>query len=119
DRILRLLRGVTIASGLDALSQGMEGYVSKRATAFGDVLALEVCRLVRRWLHVAAREPDDQDARAQMLHAAMLSGCVIAQSGTTLVHGMGYPYTLQCGMPHGLANGLLLAPVFRFNASQV
>jgi alcohol dehydrogenase class IV len=49
----------------------------------------------------------------------MLSGCVIAQSGTTLVHGMGYYYTLHCGVQHGLANGLLLAPVFRHNAAHL
>lgn len=114
-----LPREVTIATGLDALSQGMEGYVSLRSTPLGDVLALEVVRLVRRWLPVAVREPENLEARGQMMHAAMLSGCVIAQSGTTLVHGMGYYYTLRCGLAHGLANGLLLGPVFRFNAKHL
>jgi alcohol dehydrogenase class IV len=114
-----LPRHMTIATGLDALSQAMEGIVSRSATALGDVLALEVCRLVRRWLPVAVAAPEDLEARAAMLHAAMLSGCVIAQSGTTLVHGMGYYYTLHCGVQHGLANGLLLGPVFRYNARHV
>jgi alcohol dehydrogenase class IV len=51
-----------------------------------------------------------------MLHAAMLSGIIVAQSGTTLVHGMGYSYTIECDIAHGLANALLLAPLFLHNA---
>lgn len=109
-------RHVTINTGLDALSQAMEGMLSLKSTAFGDLLALEICRLVKRWLPRAAHAPDDLEARAQMLQAAMLSGCVIAQSGTTLVHGAGYYLTLEFGVAHGLANALLLPPVFYHNA---
>ena len=108
---------ITADTGLDALSQAMEGFVSKKSTVMGDVLALEACRLVKHWLPRAVAEPSNLDARGNMLLAATLSGCVIAQSGTTLVHGMGYYYTLHCGVQHGLANGLLLAPVFRHNAA--
>ncbi|HOD50550.1 MAG TPA: iron-containing alcohol dehydrogenase [Candidatus Hydrogenedentes bacterium] len=107
---------ITADTGLDALSQAMEGLVSKKSTALGNILALEACRLVSQWLPRAVHEPSNLEARGNMLVAAMLSGCVIAQSGTTLVHGMGYYYTLHCGVQHGLASGLLLAPVFRHNA---
>jgi len=109
-------RSVTVSTGLDALSQAMEGLVSLRTTPLGDLLAVEVCRIVKKWLPRAASEPGNLDARSQMLFAAMLSGCVIAQSGTTLVHGMGYCFTLENGMAHGLANALLLTPVFQYNA---
>ncbi len=112
-------RSVTIATGLDALSQVMEGLVSRNATPPGDVLALDACRLVRRWLPVAVREPGSLEAREAMLRVAMYSGVIIAQSGTTMVHGMGYYYTLRHGLAHGLANGLLLAPMFAFNAREV
>lgn len=112
-----LPRNVTIATGLDALSQAMEGIVSKRATPVGDVLASDAIGRIIRYLPRAADHGEtDDEARAEMMYAAMLAGAVIAQSGTTLVHGMGYYYTLECGIAHGLANGLLLAPVFRFNA---
>lgn len=107
---------VTIATALDALSQGMEGYVSRRATPPGDLMALQVCRLVRQALPAALHNPGDLDARASLLYAAMLSGIVIAHTGTTIVHGMGYYYTLEHGIPHGAANGLLLPPVFQWNA---
>jgi alcohol dehydrogenase class IV len=109
-------RAVTAATGWDALSQAMEGMLSKKSTPYGDTLAIETCRLVRRALPRVIAEPGDIEARGDMLHAAMLSGCVIAQSGTTLVHGAGYYYTLNCGLAHGLANALLLIPVFRVNA---
>jgi len=107
---------VTINSGLDALSQGLEGMVARNATPMGDLLALETCRIVHEWLPKVVESPNDMEARAQMLYAAMLSGCVIAQSGTTLVHGMGYAYTTECGVVHGRANALLLTPLMEFNA---
>jgi len=110
-------RDVTVATGLDVLSQGMEGFVSKNSTPMGDLLALETCRLVRENLPRVVAAPDDREARGQMLYAAMLSGCAIAQSGTTLVHGLGYYYTLRSGIAHGLANALLLRPLFRWNAA--
>lgn len=107
---------VTAHTGLDALSQVMEGAVSRRSTPVGDALAYEACAVIKQWLPRAVARPQDLEARAQMLYAAMLSGCVIAHSGTTLVHGMGYYLTLEYGVPHGLANALLLTPLFQFNA---
>ncbi len=110
-------RPVTVSTGLDVLSQAMEGIVSRKSTPTGDALALDACRRVREFLpRAVSKGTEDAEARAQMLYASMLAGCVIAQSGTTLVHGMGYYYTLECGVPHGLANGLLLTPLFRHNA---
>ncbi len=109
-------RSVTVNTGLDALSQAMEGFVSTRSTPMTDLLALETCRLVRKWLPRAAAHPNDIEARSHMLFSAMLSGCVIAQTGTTLVHGLGYYFTLEHGLAHGYANALFLTPVFQFNA---
>jgi len=106
----------TLATGLDALSQGMEGLLSRKATPMGDILALEVCLRVSEALPRVVRDPQDLAAREALLYGAMLSGVVIAQSGTTLVHGMGYYYTLEFGIAHGAANALLLPPVFAWNA---
>ena len=109
-------RSVTVNTGLDALSQAMEGVVSKKSTPKSDVLALEACRIIRRWLPAAAEDGNNAGARSQMLYAAMLSGCVIAQTATTLVHGMGYLFTTEYGVAHGMANALLLTPLFQHNA---
>jgi len=114
---LELPREVTINTGLDALSQAMEGIVSNKANAKADILAFEAIRILRKTLPVVAARPDDLDARGRMLHASMLAGCVIAQTGTTLVHGMGYYLTMESGIAHGLANALLLTPLFQHNAT--
>ena len=111
-----LPREVTVATALDALSQVMEGMLSTQSTPTGDILALDACRRIRHWLPVALEQPTQLEAREQLLYAAMLSGVVIAQSGTTLVHGMGYYYTLEHGIAHGAANALLLPPLFWWNA---
>ena len=118
ERSVSMPRNITIATGLDALSQAMEGMISRNCP-LSDPLALETVELVRRWLPVAAEYPGNLEARGAMLNAGMLSGMIIAQTGTTVVHGMGYYYTLRHGVAHGLANGLLLAPVFGFNAHQL
>ncbi len=114
---LSMPRHVTIATGLDALSQCMEGIVSKKGTPIGDTLALDGIRRICEFLPRAADNgAKDIEARTQMLYAAMVSGIVVALSGTTLVHGMGYSYTIECNIAHGLANALLLAPLFLHNA---
>ena len=110
---------VTVATALDALSQGMEGMLSLKSTPLGDTLALDVCHRVYEGLPRVLENPRDLEARGTLLYAAMLSGVIIAQSGTTLVHGMGYPYTLDYGIAHGAANALLLPPLFWWNAMHV
>ena len=107
---------ITAYTGIDALSHAMEGMISLNSTPMGEALGVDVCRQTWAWLPRAAAKPQDIEARGWMLYAAMLSGCIIAQSGTTLVHGMGYQLTLEFGLPHGLANALLLIPLFRRNA---
>jgi alcohol dehydrogenase class IV len=113
---LSLPREVTVNTGLDALSQAMEGLVSRTSTPVGDALALDATRRIRKWLPRCVQDGNDLEARGELLYASMLAGCVIAQAGTTLVHGMGYYYTLRFGVPHGRANALLLTPLFQHNA---
>ncbi|HOE66353.1 MAG TPA: iron-containing alcohol dehydrogenase [Candidatus Hydrogenedentes bacterium] len=107
---------VTADTGLDALSQAMEGIVSRASTPWTDAIALEACALIAQWLPIAVKDGRNLEARGNMLYASCLAGCVIAHAGTTLVHGMGYCYTTECGVPHGRANALLFTPLFQFNA---
>lgn len=113
---LTMPQSVTANTGLDALSQAMEGIVSLKSTPLSDLLALEACRIVCEWLPKAVGDGTDIEARSQMLYAASLTGHVISQTGTTLVHGMGYYLTIEFGIAHGLANAFLLPPIFRHNA---
>jgi len=112
---LTLSRDVTLSTALDALSQSLEGIVSKKATPISDCIAIESCKKIIEWLPVALREPDNITARYWLLFASLLSGIVIAQTGTTLVHALGYYYTLNYNVPHGIANALFLIPMFKRN----
>ncbi len=78
-------RSVTLHTGFDVLSQGIEGILSTSATPATDGLGYETIRLVREWLPRAADHPGDLEARGWMLHAAMLSGIVVARAGECVV----------------------------------
>ena len=114
ELVRTLPESVIRATALDALSQAMEGIVSRGSTPIGDSLAFEAIIRIRRALPPALQ--GQEDALAELHYAAMVAGIVIAQSGTTLVHGMGYAFTVEFGVAHGIANGLLLAPLFQYNA---
>jgi alcohol dehydrogenase class IV len=107
--------GTTAATVVDALSHAAEGYLAVRATPPARILALESLRIIGRALPVLVSGGAlSADMRDELLYASMLAGIVIAQSGTTAVHALGYSLTYFKGLDHGLANGLLLAEYFRF-----
>lgn len=108
---------ITVNTGIDALSHALEGFTSAKAQPISDALALEAIALINRYLPRAVAHGDDLEARSQVLYASMLAGMVIAQTGTTLVHGMGYAPTTKYGIPHGLANGVLMPQVMAFNGT--
>jgi len=107
-------KDITADTGLDALSHAIEGYVSRRSQPISDCLALESITTVRENLEAAVRDGENLDARAAMLCAAALGGMVIAQTGTTLLHALGYYLTLRYGVPHGRANGALIGHFLKF-----
>ncbi len=107
-------RDITADTGLDALSHAIEGYVSRRSQPISDCLAIESIRTVKENLEAAVRDGENLDAREAMLCAAALGGMVIAQTGTTLLHALGYYLTLRYGVPHGRANGALIGHYLKF-----
>jgi len=106
---------VTVNTAIDALSHNIEGYLGKRSTPVSEILALEGIRLFGSCMEsLHSRKFSSQD-RADLLYASMLGGMVISHTGTTIVHGAGYNYTYFKGVPHGKANGYLMAEYLRFN----
>jgi len=81
-------------------------------------LALKAIKLLVHHLPKVMDSPEDIKARSYVLYASLLAGMVIAQTGTILVHGMGYRITSDFGLPHGRANGLLLPWVCEFNLTE-
>ncbi len=106
---------VTVNTAIDALSHCAEGYLSKRSTPVSDMLAQEGIRLFGRCIEHLQRGKVDLADRGELLYASMLGGMVISHTGTTIVHGAGYNYTYFKGIPHGKANGYLMAEYLRFN----
>ncbi len=105
----------TVDTGVDAFCHAVEGTISRRATPLSDALALEAIRRIRHALPKVVANPDDLDARGEMLYAASVAGLVIAQAGTTMVHALGYYLTLKHGVSHGRANAALIAQCLDFN----
>jgi alcohol dehydrogenase class IV len=99
---------------VDALSHVVEGYLSKKGNLLSDALALEAIRAFGQTIPALTSRAVDLAVREQLLYISLLGGVVIAQSGTTMVHSLGYSLTYFRNIPHGRANGLLLTEYLRF-----
>jgi len=105
---------ITIDTAVDALSHLVEGYLSLRANVVASGLALQGMRIWGRCLPALRSRLFDRTVRAELMVASTLGGMTIAQTGTTVVHAMGYPLTYFHGVPHGQANGLLFAAYLKY-----
>jgi alcohol dehydrogenase class IV len=108
-------RNITVNTAIDALSHAVEGMLSLRASALSDVLARESIAAIAACFPVLeAAGTIDMDTRRKLLYASALAGMVIANTGTTAVHAMGYLLTYNKNIDHGRANGLLFANFLKF-----
>jgi alcohol dehydrogenase class IV len=107
---------VTAASGMDAITQLIESYISRRAQPIPQALCLQGLQLAWSALPVAFREPTHQQARSRMAQAALLSGMALANSGLGLAHGVAAALGVHARVPHGLACAMLLPTALRVNA---
>ncbi|MEX0887699.1 MAG: iron-containing alcohol dehydrogenase [Phycisphaeraceae bacterium] len=108
-------RPLTAAVGVDTLTHGIEAYVSRKANAMTDPLALSCIGLVGRCLARAWRDSQDADAREGMMLAACHGGMAFSNSSVCLVHGMSRPIGALFHVPHGLSNAVLLPTVTRYS----
>lgn len=112
---LGLPPGLTAATGMDALSHGIEAYLSSRINPPAEAIAIDCVARVSRHLERAWRVGGDGEARWQMLMAA-LEGGLTFQKGLGAVHALSHPLG-ELGLHHGTLNAVLLPAVLRFNAS--
>lgn len=110
-------RGLTAHVGVDTLTHAIEAYVSRKASALTDPIALSSARLTARYLPTAWGSPHDLEAREAMAVAACQGGMAFSNSSVCLVHGMSRPLGAVFHVPHGLSNAVLLPTVTRFSLS--
>lgn len=116
---LGMPKHITAATGMDAFIHSLESFISKKQNPIGDAFALRSMQLIGKSIRRAYRDGSDVEARHDMLIASMLGGMALTASGTAAVHAMAYPLGGKFGIPHGVANSMLLVPVMEFNYDAV
>lgn len=106
---------VTASTGLDALTHGIEAYVSRRRFPLTDALAIDAIDRISRFLARAYHDPDDSQAREEMLVASLHAGLAFNNASVALIHGMSRPIGAYFHIPHGLSNAMLLPAVMEFS----
>ena len=113
-------KGLTSASGIDAVTHALEAYASMMATEFTDGLAIEALKNIFEYLPRAYDNgPNDPVAREKMANAATMAGMAFANAFLGVCHSMAHKQGAFHHLPHGVANALMINYVLEFNASEV
>ena len=107
---------LTASTGMDALTHAMESLITKGATQFSDMFAMEAIRTIHKYLPIAYEHGDNLEAREKMAFAQYVVGMGFSNVGLGIVHSMAHPLGGIFDIAHGVANALLLATVMKYNA---
>ena len=112
-------KGLTSASGIDAVTHALEAYASVMATDYTDGLALRALKIIFEYLPRAYDNgPNDPVAREKMANAATLAGMAFANAFLGVSHSLAHKLGAFHHIPHGIANALVITDVLRYNASE-
>lgn len=106
---------LTAATGMDALTHAIEAIHSAQCEPISDAMALHAIRLIHTYLPVAVARGGDLLARGQMLIAACIAGVAFSNAQVGVVHALAHSVGARCGVPHGVANSILLPHGMSFN----
>jgi len=109
-------KGLTAATGMDALTHAIEGYITKGAWVLTDTFELKAIELIAKNLEKAVFEPTNMEARENMGVAQYMAGMGFSNVGLGIVHSMAHSLGAVYDTPHGVANALLLPYVMEYNA---
>ena len=112
---LSMPRGLTAATGIDALTHAIEAYVSVKAQPMSDIFALSAIELISGNLRQAWANGNNQEAREKTLLGSLQAGIAFSNSSVALVHGMSRPIGAYFHVPHGVSNAALLSVVTEFS----
>ncbi|MDO5549845.1 MAG: bifunctional acetaldehyde-CoA/alcohol dehydrogenase [Lachnospiraceae bacterium] len=120
DNMMNQPKGLTSASGVDALTHALEAYASIMATDYTDGLALKAMKRIFEYLPSAYENgANDPVAREKMADASCMAGMAFANAFLGVCHSMAHKLGAYHHLPHGVANALLISYVLRFNAEEV
>ncbi len=120
DMMMNAPKGLTSASGIDAVTHALEAYASMMATDFTDGLAIRSLQMIFEYLPRAYDNgPNDPEAREKMAHAATMAGMAFANAFLGVCHSMAHKLGAFHHLPHGVANALMIDYVLEFNAAEV
>ncbi len=111
-------KGLTAASGIDAVTHALEAYASVMATDYTDALATSALELIFKYLPRAYENGGDEEAREKMANAASMAGMAFANAFLGVCHSMAHKLGAFYHLPHGVANALMIEEVIRFNAAE-
>lgn len=114
DMMSSMPKGLTAATGMDALTHAIEGYTTLAAWELADTLNLKAIELIAKNLRKAVA--NDPDGREGMALGQYVTGMAFSNVGLGVVHGMAHPLSAFYDTPHGVANAVLLPYVMAFNA---
>ena len=116
ELMMSMPRGLTAATGMDALTHAIEGYITPGAWTMSDMFELKAIELVAAHLRNAVEDGSDPVARNGMAEAQYIAGMGFSNVGLGIVHSMAHPLGAFYDTPHGVANALLLPYVMEYNA---
>ncbi|MEG1845289.1 MAG: bifunctional acetaldehyde-CoA/alcohol dehydrogenase [Oscillospiraceae bacterium] len=120
DMMMNAPKGLTSASGIDAVTHAIEAYGSMLATDYTDGLALRSLKMIFEYLPRAYDDgPNDPLAREKMANAATMAGMAFANAFLGVCHSMAHKLGAFHHLPHGIANAILICDVIRFNSVEV
>ncbi len=120
DMMMNAPKGLTSASGIDAVTHALEAYASIMATDYTDGIALRSLKMVFDYLPRAYDNgPNDPEAREKMANAATMAGMAFANAFLGICHSMAHKLGAFHHLPHGVANALMINEVIKFNSAEV
>ncbi|MBR1898057.1 MAG: bifunctional acetaldehyde-CoA/alcohol dehydrogenase [Oscillospiraceae bacterium] len=118
DLMMSAPKGLTSASGIDAMTHALEAYASVMATDYTDGLAIRAMQLIFKYLPTAYADGTNIEAREKMATASTMAGMAFANAFLGVCHSMAHKLGAYHHLPHGVANALLITDVMRYNAAE-
>ncbi len=119
ELMVKMPKSLTAATGMDALTHAIEGYLTQGASLLTDALNLESIRIIASSLRDAVNDGENLEARSKMAYGQYITGMAFSNCGLGIVHSMAHQLGGLYDLPHGVCNAVLLPHVVKYNAPAV